>query len=256
MTFRRAVVAGTIALLAAIGASAAATRADEPYTVTGRDVFLVGNGEVHSETSYRGVQRLSIAHSPEGTTYAAHVEYERDADGGKQRASASYTSTLLPSGELRDGPSRDPDYLTVLNQPFAVQLDKPTMRDLAHVKRAVPFDFPSPMTGAPLRGTLRRLPDAIVGGIRSMGIAFEASGPLHGALPDRPTMALAGAIKMKGTAYYAYDTALLVALDATLGIEGNIDDSARRAPVSILYARSIRAQGGQQTAHTPAPHHK
>lgn len=253
MMFRRAVAAGTLVLLAAVAASAATARADEPYTVTGRDVFLVGNGEVHSQTVYRGVERLTIGRSGSSTTYAARVEYDKDGDGGKQHATASYSSTLLASGEMRDGAAHDPDYLTVLNQPFSVQLDKPTMRDLGHVKRPVPFDFPSPMTGAPLRGTLRRLPDATVAGARAMGIAFEATGPLHGALPDRPAMALAGTIKMKGTAYYAYDTALLVSLDATLAIDGNIDDSARRAPVSITYARSIRSAPVQETARTPTP---
>jgi len=253
MTFRRAVAAGTLVLLAAIAAAASAARADDTYTVSGRDIFSVGNGDVHSETIYRGRQRLSIGRSSDGTTYVARVEYDKDGDGGKQHATATYSSTLLRSGEMRDGTSHDPDYLTVLNQPFAVQLDQPTMRDLGHVKRPVPFDFPSPMTGAPLRGTLRRLPDAMVAGVRAMGIAFEATGPLHGTLPDRPAMALAGAIRMKGTAYYAYTTALLVSLEATLAIDGNIDDSARRAPVSIVYTRSIRAAAGQQAARTPNP---
>src|ERR1700730_1338735 len=97
------------------------------------------------------------------------------------------------------------------------------------------------MTGAALRGTLQCLPDAVVAGVRAMGIAFEASGPLHGALPERPAMALGGTIQMKGTGYYAYDTALLATLEATLAIDGNSDDSARRPPVSIVFARSIRA---------------
>jgi hypothetical protein len=65
-------------------------------------------------------------------------------------------------------------------------------------------------------------------------------------------MALAGKITMTGTAYYAYDTALLVALDARLGIDGNIDDTAQRAPVSIVYVRSIRSATSQQ-AHSPQP---
>ncbi|HEV3088542.1 MAG TPA: hypothetical protein VGX96_15115 [Candidatus Elarobacter sp.] len=253
MIFRRRFVAGTFALLTAL-AVPAAVRADQAYAVTGRDTFRVGSGEVHSETVYHGVQRLTIARKGTTTTYVANVEYDREGDGGRQHQRASFTSTLLPSGEQKDGPAADPDYLTVLNQPFAVQLDVPTMRDLRHVKRAVPFDFPSPMTGAPLRGTLRRLPDAMVGGNRAMGIAFEAKGPLHGALPDRPTMQLAGTITMKGTAYYDYSTALLVGLDATLAIDGNLDDSARHSPVSIVYARSIRTATGQQAARiTPAP---
>ncbi|MBV9440026.1 MAG: hypothetical protein JOZ24_08565 [Candidatus Eremiobacteraeota bacterium] len=217
-----------------------AARADDAYTVRGRDLFRIGNGEVHSETVYRGTEHLSIARGAAGTTYVARVVYDKDGDGGKQHSRASFTSTLLPSGEMRDGPANDPDYLTVLNQPFAVQLDAATMRDLLRVKRPVPFDFPSPMTGAPLRGTLRRLPDARVGAATAMGIAFTAGGPLHGALPDRPSMALTGTIKMTGTAYYAYDTARLVALDATFTIDGNLDDTPQRPPVSILYARSIR----------------
>jgi hypothetical protein len=67
-------------------------------------------------------------------------------------------------------------------------------------------------------------------------------------------MQLAGSITMTGTAYYAYDSALLLALDATLAIDGNLDDAARRAPVSIVYARSIRAAEGSQAARiVPVP---
>ncbi|HEY0395834.1 MAG TPA: hypothetical protein VGD01_15145 [Candidatus Elarobacter sp.] len=253
MNFRRAVVAGFV-LLAAVAATAAAARADQAYAVEGRDTFRAGNSDVRSETVYRGVQKLKIRRAHGQTTYDARVEYDREGDGGKQHQRASFISTLLPSGEQKDGPGNDPDYLTVLNQPFAVQLDAPTMRDLRHVTRTVPFDFPSPMTGATLHGTLRRLPDAMVGTNRAMGIAFEAKGPLHGALPDRPAMQLAGSITMKGTAYYSYSSALLLALDATLAIDGNIDDSARRAPVSIVYSRSIRSALGREAARlTPAP---
>jgi hypothetical protein len=254
MTLRRAVVAGTCALVVALAASAAAARAEQAYAVEGRDTFRAGNGDVRSDTVYHGVQRLTIVRNGTSTTYNAHVEYDREGDGGKQHQRASFTSTLLPSGEQKDGPSSDPDYLTVLNQPFAVQLDAPTMRDLGHVKRAVPFDFPSPMTGATLHGTLRRLPDAMVGGVRAMGIAFEAKGPLHGALPERPAMQLAGTITMKGTAYYAYGNALLLALRATLAIDGSIDEGSQRSPVSIVFLRSIRPAGGEQaTRIVPAP---
>ena len=254
MIFRRAQVAGTFALLIASIASAAAAIADQTYAVDGSDTFRAGGGEVRSQTIYHGVQRLSVARSGATTIYTARVEYDKTGDGGRQHQSASFTSTVLPSGSQKDGPSSDPDYLTVLNQPFAVQLDAPTLRDLGHLKRPVPFSFPSPMTGALLRGTLRRLPDAIVGGSRAVGIAFEATGPLHGALPDRPAMALAGSITMKGTAYYDYATALLVALDATLAIDGTLRDDARRSPVSIVYSRSIRSAGTAEADRTtPAP---
>lgn len=252
MIFRRAVAAG-IALLVSVTITVTEARADQAYTVSGRDVFRIGSGEVQSQTLYHGTQTLSVVRADDGTHYTAKVDYDKDGDSGKQHESASFSSTLLPSGEQRDGAASDPDYLTVLNQPFAVQLDAATMRDLAHVKRPVPFDFPSPMTGAPLRGTLRRVPDGMLGPQRVMGIAFEASGPLHGALPDRPTMALAGAIKMKGTAYYSYDSWLLLALDATLSIEGTIEDTSRHQPVSIVYSRSIRSAGQQAARLTPTP---
>ncbi len=79
MIFRRAVVAGTFALLAAVAASAAAARADQAYAVDGRDTFRAGNSDVRSETVYRGVQRLSITRSGRSTTYDARVEYDRTA---------------------------------------------------------------------------------------------------------------------------------------------------------------------------------
>lgn len=254
MIIRRAVVAGTYALLIATAASASAALADQTYAVDGSDTFRAGGGEIRSQTVYHGMQRLAVARSGATTIYTARVEYDKTGDGGKQHQRASFTSTVLPSGAQKDGPGTDPDYLTVLNQPFAVQLDAPTMRDLAHLRRPVPFAFPSPMTGAPLRGTLRRLPDALVGGNRAMGIAFEATGPLNGTLPDRPAMALAGTITMKGTAYYDYATALLTALDATLTIDGNLNDDARRSPVSIIYSRTIRSSGATEASRTvPAP---
>jgi hypothetical protein len=252
MIFRRAAAAGMVSLFAMMAMGMAAARADESYSVDGKDSFSVGNGDVHDQTFYHGLERLAITPVANGTTYVAHVSYDKAGDGGKQHETASYSSTVLTSGELRDGPSHDPDYLTVLNQPFAVALDAPTMRDLARVTREVPFDFPSPMTGAPLRGSLRRLPDAMVAGTRAMGISFSAAGPLQGALPDRPALALAGTIHMKGTAYYAYDTALLVALTATLAIDGNLAGGAQHAPVSIVYARSMRSMRG---APAPVPTH-
>jgi hypothetical protein len=67
-------------------------------------------------------------------------------------------------------------------------------------------------------------------------------------LPDRPALALEGTIRMKGTAYYAYDTTLLVALRATLAIDGNLAGGVGHAPVSIVYERSMRSMRG-----SPAP---
>jgi hypothetical protein len=114
------------------------------------------------------------------------------------------------------------------------------MHDLRGLTRPVPFDFPSPMTGAPLHGTLRRLVDGTLAGARVLGIAFSASGPLEGTLPDRPSLALSGNITMNGTAYYATANALLLSLDATLLIEGKVGGAAGTDTVTITYKRSIR----------------
>jgi hypothetical protein len=48
---------------------------------------------------------------------------------------------------------------------------------------------------------------------------------------------------MNGTAYYAYSNALLLALDATLMIEGNVGGTASNDAVTIRYKRRIRPAG-------------
>jgi hypothetical protein len=97
------------------------------------------------------------------------------------------------------------------------------------------------MTGAPLHGTLRHIGGAMLNGAPVLGVAFDASGPLSGTLPDHPHLALGGQIRMNGTAYYTDPGALLQALDATLSITGNVVGNARREPVEIIYKRSLKA---------------
>lgn len=241
MTVRRRAAAGSVALLVFVVCAVAAARAERTYKVDGRDTYQIGGHEVRSEIGYTGTQALEILKQRGGRRYIARVEYVRNDQGTRARVRGSFESTISASGEQRDGANHDPDYLTVLNQPFAVALDPPTLRDLARLRGSVPFDFPSPMTGAPLHGTLRHVADAVINGERVLGVAFDATGPLHGSLPDHPAMAMAGRIRMSGTAYYTYGDALLLALDATLAIVGNVDDSSRRDPVSIVYKRSIKA---------------
>lgn len=236
---------GCVAVVASFIALASAARADVPvqtYSVTGTDTFRAAGREVSTEITYDGTQRLTIRRAGNTTHFTAEASYDRRQGGASTHATASFTSALLPGGEQRDDADGDPDYLTVLNQPFSVELDAPTMRDLRNLAGTVPFDFPSPMTGAPLHGSLRRLPDGLLGGRRVLGIAFVARGPLDGAPPDRPELALHGTITMNGTAYYAYANALLLALDATLQIDGHIADGARNEPVTIVYKRTIRPQ--------------
>jgi hypothetical protein len=241
MIVPRRAVAGSIALLVFLVCAVAVARADQNYNVDGSDTYQIGGHDQRSEIAYSGTQRLHIVKTGDSRRYIARVTYLRNDQGTHAHVTASFESTILASGEQRDGANDDPDYLTVLNQPFAVQLDAATMHDLAHLHGAVPFDFPSPMTGAPLHGTLRHVDNALVNGERVVGVAFDARGPLHGSLPDHPALTLAGRIRMSGTAYYTYGGALLLALDATLAITGNVLDNARRDPVEIVYKRSIKA---------------
>jgi hypothetical protein len=113
------------------------------------------------------------------------------------------------------------------------------------------------MTGAQLHGTLRHVGDGTVAGERVIGVGFEARGPMKGAIPEHPEISLNGTIRMSGTAYYTEKAALLLALDATLTISGNLADRAASDPVTIIYRRNIKAEepaGGQGSAtSTRAP---
>jgi len=241
MTVRRAAVASSIAALVFVVMTIAVAGADQQYRVEGKDTFVIGSRDMRSEIGYKGTQKLHIQSVHGGRKYTATVSYQRTDQGAITRAQGSYVSTISDAGDQADGSNNDPDYLTILNQPFAVQLDAPTLHDLAHLHGSVPFDFPSPITGAPLHGQLRHAPDGIINGTRVMGVAFEANGPLHGSLPDHPELSLSGMIVMKGTAYYTYADALLLGLDATLRIAGTVDGTSARNGVEITYARSIRA---------------
>jgi hypothetical protein len=231
-----------MSLLVVLVSPASADIPVQAYATSGEDSFRIAGGDMHTRIIYSGTQRLAMERRNDATRFTATVAYERIESGTATHASGSFTSTIRANGDQHDEPGNDPDYLTILNQPFSIELDGPTMRDLQRLANAVPFDVPSPMTGAPLHGSLRRLRDGSLGGKRVLGIAFSARGPLHGALPDRPEMQLNGTITMNGTAYYAYADALLLALDATLEIEGTVANSGQNDPVTIVYKRTIRPQ--------------
>jgi hypothetical protein len=233
---------GSLWLSFLVGMSSLPALADpqQAYTLEGSDTFRIAGRELHSILTYTGTETMSFRTVPSGTLFNVHVTYDKDDGVTVAHERAAYQMTMTPSGEVSGQHDADPDYLAILNQPFSIQLDAPTMRDLHGLDQAVPFDFPSPMTGATLRGTLRRLADGSLGGVRVLGIAFAAQGPLAGTLPDRPGMALKGTISMNGTAYYAYANALLLALDATLLIRGTVGDPAHADAVTITYKRVIR----------------
>lgn len=235
-----------------LGAVAAA----QTYTVAGRDSFSIGAGAIQSEVTYDGTETLTVKGHGKFSRLRAHVSYKRSDGAASTDASGDYIADVLPDGETLDSADRDPDYLTVLNQPFSARLDRQTLGDLQHLEGALPFDFPSPITGSSLHGYLQHLPGGMVGPRRSTGVKFEAAGPMKGELPDRPGLTLIGTIAMRGTAYYAIDTATLLTLETTVTITGTVSNRTGKDPVTIVYARSIHAMSPSEalrTARSPEP---
>lgn len=183
---------------------------------------------------------MAIAKSGGATRYTVDAHYTRSGADGAVAAQAHFVQDLTKSGFL-DRVDDDPDQLTVLNQPFAIQLDLPTLHDLAHLRSRVPFDASAPIAGGMLHGTLRHGTNGRIDGARCVGVRFDAEGAVHGGLPDHPEIAIDGTMHMDGTAYYTEKTALLVALSARLTIDGTLRDRKDLTPVHIVYARTIHA---------------
>jgi len=219
----------------------APARAEQVYVVAGHDSFSIGAGAIQSEVTYAGTQTLAVRRHGKLTRLTAHVTYKRSDGAASTDATGDFVADVKDTGETADSADRDPDYLTVLNQPFSAQLDPQTLRDLQRLKGALPFDFPSPMTGSSLHGYLQHVPGGMLGARRTTGVRFEAAGPMKGELPDRPGLTLTGTIAMRGTAYYAIDSAILLALETTVTITGNVSNRTGQDPVTIVYARAIHA---------------
>jgi hypothetical protein len=221
------------------------------YTVSGSDTFTVGD-RTAARVTYAGSEQLHITATGKTTRYNADAHYTRTDDSGSSDARASFTQELLASGTFEDRFDDDPDFLTVLNQPFAIALDAGTLRDLRGLHGGVPFDTASPITGATLHGSLRRGPVGTIGGTPAIGVRFDASGGMRGPLPDRPEVAIDGTMRMDGIAYYAQDGALLLSLEARLTITGVLRESKTATPVKIVYLRTIRASAAAAAASTEA----
>jgi len=216
--------------------------ADQQYDVRGEDVYRVGSGPETSRVSYDGTQLLAVTHEGKQARYDAQARYQRRDAEGKSDARARFVQELLPNGTFADTLDQDPDFLTVLNQPFAVQLDAVTMHDLTHLHVQVPFAAASPLgDGAVLRGYLRPGTAGEIGGRPAISVRFQAEGPMSGSLPGKAQLTISGRMRMDGTAYYAVDNAMLLALDATLTIDAKLKQTAQTLPVQIVYRRYIRA---------------
>jgi len=222
-----------------------ARAADQRYLVSGRDSFVIGDGDIQSEVNYQGTQVLTVTRRGKTTRYSAKVVYVRDDQGAASPATADYVLDLSARGNPIATADHDPDYLTVLNQPFAAQLDAKTLADLRQLRSTAPFDVPSPFTTKTFHGRLERIGIGTIGSRQALGVRFEAGGPMNGSLPDRPGLKLVGGIVMGGTAYYDLETALLLSLDATVTISGTVSNRASKDPVTIVYRRTLRADGAR-----------
>lgn len=234
---------GFVALLVPVLLGTAAAERHVYYHVSGRDSFAIGSRDLRNETTYDGNETLTITAVEGGLRYVATASYDRsEAASATAHQTASFVSFITPDGRERDQRNADPEFLTVLNQPFAAQLDAETLRDVRGLTAPSPFSFSSSMAGTALRGTLRRVPSGLVAGKKVVGIAFDATGPIHGGVPGHPEIVLSGTMRMSGTAYYHSSDALLLELDATLLIAGNLADESTSDPVRIVYRRTIRAE--------------
>jgi hypothetical protein len=218
--------------------------ADQRYGVAGEDTYRIGRVLNETHITYHGIEHLGIATDSQGKRYVADVAYTRVDDTGKASVHGKFEQELLHDGSFEDRRDEDPDFLTILNQPFAVQLDLTTLRDLERMQGTVPFAAASPLGGSRLVGSLRAAPPGKIDGRMVVGVRFKADGPMTGTLPQHPDALLSGTMHMDGTAFYAEQGALLLALDATLTIDGQLQSGKDSVPVKITYHRLIRASEG------------
>jgi hypothetical protein len=212
------------------------------YRVEGKDSFQIGTRGVRSNVLYSGTEILKIVKIAGMNRYVATATYDRTEEGETHKLSATFVSTELPGGHEHDEKNEDPHFLTVLNQPFAAQLDTQTLHEVRSLTTPAPFSFNSGMTGTTLNGTIFHVRDGVIAGHPVVGIGFDASGVMRGRAPDHPEISLRGTIRMTGRAYYTSATALLLGLDETLSIAGTLADANTSDPVHILYVRTFRAE--------------
>jgi hypothetical protein len=223
---------------------AAPASADLQYQTAGEDFYRVESTATVSHVTYAGTERLSIRREDRTIRFEARARYLRTAPEGKRSAEAFFVQVLDPGGAFEDRVDEDPDFLTILNQPFAVQLDAATLRDVRELHGRVPFAATSPLDAATLlHGFLRPAAGGPIEGRPTVAVRFEADGPMNGTLPGHADAIVSGTMRMDGTAYYALDGAILLGLNVTMTIHARLNENRQSlsVPVRITYRRFIRA---------------
>ncbi len=211
------------------------------YHVAGDDLYRIGQTPTVARIIYSGTQTLSESPMGRDVRFVARATCMRTDAAGTSVERAWFVQEMLPDGSFEDRANDDPDFLTILNQPFAIQLDGATIRDLRELRGPVPFAAASPVGGGDLHGTLRPGISGRMRGKRVVGVRFVADGIVNGPLPGHTATSIDGHIRLDGSAYYEVDGALLLALDARLTISGTlIAGHLAPVPVNIVYHRYIR----------------
>ncbi len=226
-----------------------AVAGDVQYVLTGEDRYRIVASATVSKVTYAGTERLSVTRDGKGLRFDARANYVRQSPGLRTNDNARFVGELFPDGSFESRVDNDPDFLTLLNQPFAVQLDRATLRDLRELHGSVPFAAGSPIAGGTeLRGFLRHGADGEIDGLSTVAVHFSATGPMSGTLPGSSQTVLGGTMALDGTAYYSTEAGLLLALRATLTIDARIHQANANAsvPVQIVYRRWIRASQTQR----------
>ncbi len=209
------------------------------YRTAGEDLYRVGSTPP-TYIRYTGTQVLSLRRDGAGLSFTAQALCRRTDPAGTTTERARFVQELLADGTFSDRVDDDPDFLTILNQPFAVRLDATTIHDLEELHAPVPFSAASPVGSGSLNGALRPGIPGILEGHHVVGVQFEADGSVNGPLQGHDAT-IAGRIHLDGTAYYDARQALLLALDARLTIDGVLSGAHLAAvPVRIVYDRTIK----------------
>lgn len=238
-------IKAVLALIAAFLSGTGPLAADVQYSTRGEDVYRIEPAGASSQVSYDGTERLSVRQDGKTWRFEVRATYTRSGPDGTSHGDALFVQALLPDGTFEDRVDNDPDFLTILNQPFAIRLDATTLRDLHALRGRVPFSATSPLGAeAVLHGFLRPGTNGPIDGHPAIAVDFEAEGAMNGALPGATNALVSGSMRMDGTAYYAIEDAMLLALSVTLTIDARLAQSrpSTTLPVRIIYRRSIRAK--------------
>jgi len=228
-----------------------AALADLQYDTAGEDVYRLAPAGTVSRVSYLGTERLSAVRDGKDLRLTARAHYSREGPEGKNAGDAVFVQVLHPNGSLEDRVDDDPDFLTILNQPFAVRLDAATLRDLRALRGRIPFAAMSPLgNDSMMHGFLRPGTSGEIGGRQTVAVRFEAAGAISGSLPGYSDGIVSGTMRMDGTAYYSVDSATLLALNVTLELDARLARGKPPVtlPLHVTYRRSLRAAKTLQPA--------